>query len=209
MARKFSKEKLKRYFVADPSVCEGRNVADVVREAVRGGVTMVQLRNKFDAPDIVREQALAVQSVLAGSNVPFLINDHVKIAVEVNADGVHIGQGDMSAEKARTMIGQDKILGLTAFTRAHYDAIDPAVVDYVGTGPVFPTLTDKGKPVLGVAGFCDLIEYAPVPVVGIGGITANNACDVIDAGAAGVAVMRAISAADDPCIAARGLLNCV
>jgi len=197
------------YFVADPAACNGRAVEDVVRAAVQGGVTMVQLRDKASQPTIIEAQARRIQKVLHGTDIPFLINDHVEIAVAVNADGVHIGQGDMGAADARKMIGDDKILGLTAFTRDHYAAIDPDIVDYVGTGPVFPTLTDKGKPVLGVDGFADVIKYAPVPVVGIGGITSDNARGVMQAGAQGVAMMRAISAADDPCIAAADLLKSI
>jgi len=109
--------------------------------------------------------------------------------------------------KARSIIGDDKILGLTAFTRAHYDAIDVGVVDYVGTGPVFPTLTDKGKPVLGVQGFADLIVHAPVSVVGIGGITPDSAPDIIGAGGQGVAMMRAVSGAEDVELAARAFVR--
>ncbi len=198
---------LRLYFIVDPSLCAGRLAQDIVHAAVRGGATMVQLRNKNDSPDIVLEQAYQIQSLLADLGVPFLINDHVEIAKEINADGVHIGQGDMSVEKAREIIGRDKILGLTAFTREHYNALDPDLVDYVGTGPVFPTKTDKGKPVLGVEDFQSLIQYAPVPVVGIGGVTAVNAKAVIDAGAHGVAMMRSISMADDPCHAAQDLLK--
>lgn len=197
------------YFIADPSLCHGRAVEDVVFDAVRGGATMVQLRNKIDKIDTISKQYRKIRYKITDESIPILINDHVALAAEVGADGVHIGQGDMKPEQARAMIGDDKILGLTAFTRAHYDAVDPMVIDYVGTGPVFPTKTDKGKPVLGVDGFRDLIRYAPVPVVGIGGITANNAWDVIGAGVNGIAMMRAISEADDPCIAARELLNSI
>lgn len=189
---------LSLYFVADPYACAGHDIVEVVRGAIRGGVTCVQLRNKHDEIGVVREQALAIQKILADSAIPFLINDHVELAVEIGADGVHIGQGDMNPVQARQMIGDDKILGLTAFTWKHYATIDPNIVDYVGTGPVFPTKTDKGKPVLDVDGFRDLIAYAPVPVVGIGGIDADNILDVISAGAKGVAMMRSISEAQSP-----------
>ncbi len=191
------------YFILDPSLCGGRDIEDVARAAVRGGVTMVQLRNKSDDVGIVADQARMIQAALVGCDVPFIINDHVELAAEIGADGVHIGQGDLAVEQARSIIGDDKIIGLTAFTRVHYDAIDPVAVDYVGTGPVFPTLTDKGKPVLGVQKFTDLIVHAPVAVVGIGGITADNAQDVIGAGAQGVAMMRSVSEADDVEAAAR------
>ena len=195
------------YFIADSSVCGGRSVEDVVLSAVLGGATMVQLRNKVDALDIVEKQALAIKEVLADSlsdyEVPFIINDHVELAVKIGADGVHIGQGDMSPEKARALIGADMILGLTAYTRDHYDAIDNGIVDYVGTGPFYATLTKPDKSVLGAEGFAKLAKDSPVPVVAIGGITPENAAQAIKAGAAGVAMMRSISEAADPEAAAR------
>ncbi len=197
------------YFVADPAVCGGRAIEDVVYTAIRGGVTMVQLRNKRDSADIIREQARVVHSILADYRVPFLINDHVEIAAEVGADGVHIGQGDMSPAQAREIIGDDKVLGLTAYTRAHYDVVDTSIVDYLGTGPFFPTLTKPDKPVLGADGFAELIADVSLPVVGIGGITPENAGEVIDAGANGVAMMRGVSEAPDPSIAARKFMFAV
>lgn len=185
------------YVIIDPSVCNGRSVEDVAVAAMRGGATMIQLRNKADSMAVVKGQALAIQQALADSSVPFIMNDHVELATEVNADGVHIGQDDMSAAQAREIIGTDKILGLTAFTRAHYDDIDPSIVDYVGTGPFYPTLTKPDKEVLGAERFALLAIDSPVPVVGIGGITPDNADCVIKAGANGVAMMRAVTAADN------------
>ena len=129
--------------------------------------------------------------------VPLLVNDYVDIAFAVGADGVHVGQGDSDVAEARARLGEDAIVGLTAFTEEQITAVDPAVVDYIGTGPVYPTQTDKGKPVLGGDGFSALVQLSPVPVVGIGGITPENASRVLDAGAAGVAMMRSVSAADD------------
>ena len=140
------------YCIADPSVCAGRAVEDVVAAAVRGGATMVQLRNKCDPPDVIEVQARRIQAVLADSPVPFIINDHVRLAAEIGADGAHVGQTDMPPAQARAILGEGAIIGLTAFTRAHYDAVDPECVDYLGTGPFFPTLTKPDKPVLGAKG---------------------------------------------------------
>lgn len=193
------------YFVADPSLCAGRDVVDVVRAAVRGGTTMVQLRDKsgrYDSAKILRD-------FLKPLSVPFLINDRVDIALAVDADGVHLGQGDMAAASARTMLGGDKIIGVTAFEKSHFKAIDPAVVDYAGTGPFYPTQTDKGKPVLGAEKFQELLRLSPVPVVGIGGITPENAAAVLQCGAAGVAMMRSISAAENPEDAAQAFVEIV
>lgn len=200
---------LSLYFVVDPSVCAGRLLEDVVCAALRGGVSMVQLRNKIDSSNIVKDQAILIRDLLADSNVPFIINDYVELAAEIGADGVHIGQDDMSAVHAREIVGPDAIVGVTAFTREHYDIIDASVVDYVGTGPFYATKTKPDKPVLGADGFADLIKYAPVPVVGIGGITLKNAHAVMDAGADGIAMMRSISEAENVEYAARDFLKIV
>lgn len=197
------------YFIADSSVCDGRAVEDVVAAALRGGATMVQLRNKDCSRDIVIDEAKRIQGVLADSDVPLIINDYVELAAEIGADGVHIGQDDMSIRDARNIMGDNAILGLTAFTRGHYDKIDADVIDYVGTGPCYSTLTKPDKPVLGVSGLMQLVNNAPVPVVGIGGITPENTADVISAGAKGVAMMRAISDAIDPEAAAREFVKSV
>ena len=197
------------YFIADPSVCLGRAVQDVVAAAVRGGVSMVQLRNKVDDLSVVERQAMAIQEVLADSNVPFIINDHVELAAKICADGVHIGQNDMSAAQARDIIGADKVLGLTAFTRAHYDVLDANVIDYIGTGPFYSTMTKPDKLVLGADAFAALVKTAPVRVVGIGGITPDNAPQVIKCGAQGVAMMRSVSEAEDVEGAARAFVNVV
>lgn len=197
------------YFVVDPSVCNERAVETVVRDAVIGGVTMVQLRNKVDAPDIVEAQARVIQSILADSNVAFIINDHVVLAAKIGADGVHIGQEDMSAAQARKIIGESAILGVTAYNAAHYAAIDTACVDYLGTGPFFATLTKPDKAVLGAHGFASLVRTTSLPVVGIGGITPENACDVMAAGASGVAIMRSVSQADDVIGAAQKLADII
>lgn len=185
------------YFIIDPSLCAGRGVADVVMAAVRGGVTMVQYRNKSSDMAHIMAEAAMLSELLKPEGVPFLINDHVDVAFAVGADGVHLGQGDVSVLEARTKLGPDAIIGQTAFTPEHMAAIDPAVVDYVGTGPFYATKTDKGKPVLGVEGFKAVAVLSPVPVVGIGGITPENAQAVLDAGAAGIAMMRSVSEAAD------------
>ncbi len=193
---------LSPYFVCDPSLCAGRDPVDVTLAAVRGGVTMVQLRDKSnDALENARRMKAAQLSV------PLLINDHVYIAKGIDADGVHLGQGDMDAAKARAILGPDKIIGVTAFTEEQIKAVDPAVVDYIGTGPFYETKTDKGKPVLGAEKFAALVKLSPVPVVGIGGITPENAAAVIEAGADGVAMMRSISEAVDPEAATRKFID--
>ncbi len=195
------------YFIADPSVCGGRAIEDVVRSAVAGGVTCVQFRNKSGNLEQIEAQARSLQEILAESAIPFIINDYAELAAKIGADGVHIGQGDVSAVQARKIIGESAILGVTAFTKEHYSMIDAQIIDYVGTGPCYPTLTKPDKAVIGIEGFAELAKDSPVCVVGIGGITAQNAPNVIKAGASGVAMMRSISLADDPEIAARAFLT--
>ena len=197
------------YVIIDPATCKNRQVEEVARQARVGGATMIQLRNKSDELSVVEQQAIAVQHALDGSDIPFILNDHVELAAKINADGVHIGQDDMSASEARAIIGQDKILGLTAFMEEHYAAIDKNIVDYVGTGPFYPTLTKPDKAVLGAEKFKDLITKAPVPVVGIGGITPQNAHAVMTAWADGVAMMRAVTAAEDITQATRDFVRAV
>ena len=197
------------YFVVDPQACSGRCPVEVTRLALEGGATLIQLRDKENSLHDVQVSAETLLELCRVFDVPFLINDYVEIARNIGADGVHIGQGDMSAADARKALGADVIIGLTAFTEDHCQAVDADIVDYLGTGPFFPTKTDKGKPILGAQGFAALAGMAPVPVVGIGGITAENAHEVINSGANGVAMMRAISAADDPKKATQDIADAV
>ncbi len=172
---------------------------------------MLQLRCKDEnmSIDEIHNLALRVQSIVGDFNVPLLINDHVEVAADIKAHGVHVGQGDMPASRAREIMGKDAIVGITAFTPEHFENINPEIIDYAGTGPFFPTKTDKGKPLLGEEKFSKLVAISPVPVVGIGGIEASNAEMVIHAGAKGVAVMRYISCSDNPKAAAAKLLDVV
>src|SRR5262249_49172472 len=142
-------------------------------------------------PELLK-QARMLREALFRFKVPLIINDRVDVALAVDADGVHLGQEDMPAAEARKLLGADKIIGVTAFHERHFKNIDPEIVDYTGTGPFYPTDTNKGKPVLGAENFRKLIELSPVPVVGIGGIMPGNAAAVVRSGAAGIAVMRGV-----------------
>ena len=195
------------YFIVDPSLCGGRDIAEVVALAVKGGATMIQLRNKTADADEIAAQGRALLNVLRPGPVPLLINDYPDVAADIGADGVHIGQGDVAPEEARAILGPDAIVGLTAFTEGHFSALDPEIIDYVGTGPVYPTLTDKGKSVMGINNLANFVQLSPVPVVGIGGITSETADDVFQTGAVGVAMIRAISGAEHPDIAAHDFVQ--
>lgn len=195
------------YFIADPSVCGGRDICDVVKAALDGGASMIQYRDKSGEEAQVWRNAARILAAVQAYGAPFLLNDYVEIAKEIGADGVHVGQGDMNAAEVRDIMGDDAIVGVTAYTPEHIMAIDPGVVDYIGTGPFYATKTKPDKPVLGEQGFADLVALSPVPVVGIGGIEIENAAAVMEAGADGVAMMRAVSEAQDVAAAARGFVQ--
>lgn len=197
------------YFVADPEACAGRPVVDVAVLAAAGGATMVQLRDKSENSISALQNARALKKILDPLGIPLIINDRVDVALAVDAAGVHLGQGDMPAAEARRILGPEKIIGVTAFEQSHFESIDPSIVDYTGTGPFFATQTKPDKPVLGVDEFARLVKLSPVPVIGIGGITPANAHQVIQAGAAGVAMMRSISESPDPRGAAAALKQAV
>lgn len=184
---------LSLYLVTDPDLLKGRDIARVVEEAVRGGVTMVQLREKNCSTRDFLDKAVILKKCLSPYGIPLIINDRLDIALAADADGLHIGQSDMPWEIARNILGPDKILGLSL---EHPDQARQAAgfaVDYVAASPVFstPTKTDTAKP-LGIEGIRKIKQQCSLPLVGIGGIHKHNIQDVIEAGADGAAVVSAI-----------------
>jgi thiamine-phosphate pyrophosphorylase len=198
------------YLVIGSDAVRGRSVADVVAAAVRGGVTLVQLREKSLSDAEVIASARTLREVLAPHGVPLLINDRVEVAIAAGAAGVHLGQDDVSAARARGWFGPDAIIGVSAGTAAEAANVFPSLADYVGVGPVFPTATkpDAGA-AIGIAGLVALRDMLPLPVVAIGGIDADNAAAVAATGVAGVAVVSAICGAADPEAAARLLRRAI
>ncbi len=194
------------YLVLGPEDCPGGRMEAVVDAAVAGGVTMVQLRDKSAARRDRIERARALVSRLRPRAVPLIVNDDPEAAVAAGADGVHVGPFDRPAAEARQIVGPDAILGLSVTTLPDIADLDPDLVDYVGLGPVFPTLTkpDAAEPI-GLGGLSAGCRALSVPVVAIGGIQAGNAADVIRAGANGIAVVSAICSAIDPRPAAQHL----
>lgn len=181
-------------------------MVEVATAAVKGGANLIQLRCKTMEARTIIETAKALKAAVP---VPLIIDDRPDIAFAAGADGVHLGQDDIPCAVARAILGPHAIIGITAFEAAHFAALDPTLVDYVGTGPVYKTLTKPDKPVLGVERFAALVHLSPVPVVGIGGIDAGNAAPVMAAGAAGVAVIRAVGEAKDPYSAALTLRKAI
>ena len=187
------------YLVTDRSLSHGRSTTDIVRAAVAGGATCVQLREKSCGTREFLGEARAVHALLAGTGVPLIINDRVDVALAVGAEGVHLGQTDMPLADARRLTGPGMIIGVSA------ECVEDAVraqaegADYVGVSPVFatPTKTDTAPP-LGLEGIRAIRAAVSLPLVGIGGIGPANAADVIRAGCDGIAVVSAIVAAADP-----------
>jgi len=196
---------LSLYLVVGPDATAGRDVTSVALAAVRGGATMVQLRYKSGASEIM-QSAREVIEVLRPTGVPVIINDRVDLARALGAQGVHVGQGDTSPADARRVLGEDAIVGLSITDPAQLGAVDPQVVDYLGVGPIFATGSKPdATPPLGLETLSRIAGSVRLPVAAIGGITEENAGAVIRAGADGLAVISAICAADDPEEAARML----
>jgi thiamine-phosphate pyrophosphorylase len=201
---------LSLYLVADAALCGGRGVEAVVREAVEGGVTLVQVRAKSVPDPDLAALATRLIAILAPTGIGLIVNDRPEVAVAVGAAGVHVGQEDAPADRVRAIIGDRMILGLSIETEAQLARVDPALVDYVGIGPVRPTATKPdAAPAIGFDGLARLVAASPVPAVAIGGIGPEEAGRAIGAGAAGIAVVSAICAATDPRAAAQGLARAV
>lgn len=196
------------YLVTDEVERCRYGLLETVRRAVEGGVTLVQYRSEKLSHEEQKEQVLPLQAYLRSVGVPLIINDNVQLAVEIDAEGIHIGQDDMPVAEARALIGPDKILGLTVTTAEQMAAVDTALVDNIGCGPVFPTITkDDAPPPMGVEGWAELARQSPLPIVAIGGLNKERTAAIRATGlAAGVAVVSAICAAENPTQAARELL---
>ena len=201
MSKTWSREEMREsmllYAVTDRAWLQGRTLADCVRQAIAGGATFVQLREK-EAP---REEVVALGRELAQicseANVPFVIDDEVDIALEVGADGVHVGQDDMACEQARARLGREAIVGVSAQTVEQALAAQAAGADYLGVGALIPTQTKPDAVDVTfdeLRAICDAVD---IPVVGIGGLNVNTIGKFAGSGADGAAVVSAIFAAGD------------
>jgi thiamine-phosphate pyrophosphorylase len=197
---------LSLYLVLDPGLCAGVGVIATARAAVAGGATVVQLRDKAADTERMIETGRMLKAALAGTGAVLIVNDDVEAAIAIGADGLHIGQGDMAVAEARARIGATMVLGFSVETPALAASVDPALVDYIGAGPVFatPSKPDHKAPV-GFDGLAAQVAASPVPAVAIGGLKAEHVAQVLKAGAQGVAVVSAICGQPDPKAAARAL----
>ncbi|MFF0739103.1 thiamine phosphate synthase [Streptomyces sp. NPDC004111] len=198
---------LSLYLVTDTRLCGDRGVAATVAAAVRGGVTAVQLRDPDGDARSLFSLGRAIQAELAGTGVPLIVNDRLDVAVWLGADGVHLGQRDVSPVLARRLLGPDAYVGLSV-SRPEHLAHVPDAVDHLGVGPVFAQSTkpDADTP-LGLDGLARIVRESPLPCVAIGGIGVSEAAAVMACGASGIAVVSAVCGRPDPTAASRSLVH--
>ncbi len=195
--KNFNRDNLRLYAVTDRSWLGEQTLYEQVEEALRGGATMVQIREKeLDEADF-EDEAREIQKLCRKYQVPLIINDNVALAKRVDADGVHIGQSDMEMKNARELLGEDKIIGVTAKTIEQAKAAEAAGADYLGSGAVFGSSTKLDAKPMEHALFQEICESVAIPVVAIGGVTADNVMQLKGRGMAGVAVVSGIFACKD------------
>jgi len=193
------------YAVTDRRWLHGRTLYEQVEEALKGGVTMVQLREKNVPKQELLKEAERIRELCAGYRVPFLVNDDVETAHRADADGVHLGQEDMGVCQARAVLGPDKIIGVSARTVSQAKLAYEQGADYLGTGAVFATGTKQDAQVITYEQLREICAAVPIPVVAIGGISPDNLCQLRGSGISGIAVVSALFAQPDICRAARSL----
>lgn len=199
---KFSKEEIKSsmllYAVTDRMwLKEGESLTKVCKEVLESGATFLQIREKDLDEETFEEEAKALKELCEKYHVPFVVNDNVDIALDIDADGVHVGQSDIKGRDIRSILGPDKILGISAGTVEEAVAAEKAGADYIGVGAVFGTSTKKDARNLSVEKLREISKAVTIPVVAIGGINKSNLMDLSGSVVDGVAVVSAIFAAED------------
>lgn len=209
---KFTRDKIRKamllYAVTDRMwLKEGETLVGVVEAVLQNGATFLQIREKDLAPDDFAAEAKRLKTVCMQYGVPFVVNDSVEIALQCNADGVHVGQSDIKGRKIRAMIGPDKILGISAGTVEEAVEAERAGADYIGVGAIFGSSTKKNARSMTMERLKEIVSAVSVPVVAIGGICAENIAQLAGTGVDGAAVVSAIFSAEDPGKATANLLN--
>lgn len=199
-------ERLRAYLVTDARAGSVERMVEICTAAVEGGVTTVQLRAKGWTDRELLRAAQQLRELADRTGTLFIVNDRVDIALAAKADGVHLGVDDLPVTVARALLGTDAIIGYSPETAEDRIRAERDGADYLGIGPVFGSVTkDDAGPALGLDQFRSLVAASNVPVVGIGGISIDDARSVVDAGASGVAVVGAVFLASDPRAAAAEL----
>lgn len=194
---RFDKSSMLLYAVTDRAFEKKQTFYEQVNSAIKGGITMIQLREKELSEAEFLKEAEKIKPLCRANDIPFIINDDVDVAVKCGADGVHIGQNDMAAEKVRQIIGDDMILGVSAQTPEQAVKAEEAGADYLGVGAVFPTLTKSDALSVSYETLKEICASVSIPVVAIGGICAENIKELSGSGIDGVALVSAIFGAED------------
>ncbi|MCX7124727.1 MAG: thiamine phosphate synthase [Gammaproteobacteria bacterium] len=175
---------------------------DLISEAIAGGVTVVQLRNKHADKLTLYTIGKNISKLLKSKKIPFIINDHIDLALALNADGIHIGQTDLPYKNTRKILGKNKIIGLSIQTMEHAKKSEKFDVDYFGVGPVFNSMTKTDADAMGLKTLQEIIQQVKKPCIAIGGIEVGNVKSVLLEGAQGIAVVSGICASSSPKLAA-------
>lgn len=199
------KEQLRLYAITDTSWLNGASLIDVVENVLKNGATFLQLREKNATHDEIVAKAKAIKPIARKYGVPFVIDDDVQVALEADADGVHIGQSDTDYMTARSILGDNKIIGMTAKTVEQAKEAERLGADYIGTGAVFGSSTKKDAVYMPRERLIEVAGSVNIPVVAIGGIDYDNCGELTGTGIDGIAVVSAIFAADDPGLATKEL----
>lgn len=199
------KKNLLLYAVTDRSWLGTESLYSQVKKAIDGGVTFVQLREKELAQEAFYKEALEIQALCREKNIPFVINDNVALAKEIDADGVHVGQEDMEAGDVRSLLGPDKIIGVSAHSVEEALLAEKRGADYLGVGAAFSTNSKKDVSCISHETIRDICQAVQIPVIAIGGINETNIEELKGTGICGVAVISAIFAKKDITGAARTL----
>ena len=206
MSYPLKKEDLTLYAITDRYWLNGNKLTDVVENVLKNGATFLQLREKEFSHEEMVQEAKEIKEIAARYRVPFVINDDIYAAKEIDADGVHIGQSDMEYQKARQILGPDKIIGISAATLEEAVAAEKAGADYIGVGAVFPTDTKADPIPVTLEELKQITDAVSIPVVAIGGINADNLTKLAGTGIDGISVISAIFGQPDPGIATKELL---
>jgi thiamine-phosphate pyrophosphorylase len=187
------------YLVIDDSLCSAETMLPLASLLINCGVTCVQLRMKHSSVATITDIGTALLTLLKPKKIPLLINDHIEIAANIDADGVHIGQNDIAYVEARDYLGYTKIIGLSIENSEQAKKVQHYDVDYFGVGPIFPTTTKRNATnPIGVQQLYQITRQLPKPVVAIGGINRSNMLSVLESGVAGIAFVSAILASAHP-----------
>lgn len=194
------------YVITGSAFLKGRRLEDVIRQAIGGGADCIQLREKEATSRELLEMAVLLRRITRETDIRFIVNDRVDIALAADADGVHLGQDDLPIAVARKLLGPEKIIGISTHSVQEAIAAEQAGADYIGLGPIHPTQTKlDAEPVIGVEGVREVRRHVSIPIVAIGGIKQPDVAEIIRAGANGVAVISAIIGANDVYAAAAAM----